>query len=122
MKRNSQSPEAYRDDVPGEQRELLEAIRAEILQVAPDISEGIEYGMLDYPGLANLAAQKHYVALYVASSVLSRHKAAFTGLSSGKSCLRFKKLRDFDALAVRKLLADVLEFRSRPGQDPGETS
>ena len=78
--------------------------------------------MLDYPGLANLAAQKHYVALYVAASVLARHKAAFAGLSSGKSCLRFKKLSDFDALAVRKLLADVLEFRSRPDQGPGETS
>ena len=73
MRRDSTSPDAYRADVTGEQRELLEAIRAVILEIDPDVEEGIEYGMLDYPGLANLPAQKNYVSLYVAPDVLGRY-------------------------------------------------
>ncbi len=71
MKRDARSPQAYRNDVTGELREMLETIRRAILSVAPDTEEIIEHGMLGYPGLANLAAQKHYVALYVTPAVLA---------------------------------------------------
>ena len=63
MKRDDTSPQAYRDDVAGEQRALLETIREVIFQVAPDMDETIDYGMLSYPGLASLAAQKLSVSL-----------------------------------------------------------
>ena len=56
MQRDSTSPKAYRAAVEGEQSEILEALRGVIHDVAPKIDEGIRYGMLDYPGLANLAA------------------------------------------------------------------
>ena len=59
-------------------------VRAAIFAVAPDVEEGLRYGMLDYPGLANLGAQKHYVALYVAPEVLARHVDAFPGVDRGK--------------------------------------
>ena len=107
MKRDSSSPKAYRNDVSGSQREILEAIRTVIFDVAPGIQEQIKYGMLDYPGLANLAAQKQYVALYVVPTVLAAHKAAFTGVNSGKSCLRFRKLGQADPQKLHALLSDV---------------
>ncbi len=113
MRRDSSSPEAYRSDVDGDLRTLLEEVRAVIFQVAPDVEEGIGHGMLDYPGLANLAAQKRYVALYVAASVLARRKCDFPGVSCGKSCLRFSRMDQLDRGALATLLREVQAFRSR---------
>jgi uncharacterized protein YdhG (YjbR/CyaY superfamily) len=112
MRRNDSSPEAYRDDVGGEQREILDRIRDTIFATAPGIDEIIEHGMLGYPGLANLGAQKRYVALYVKPSVLDGHRKSFSGVSCGKSCLRFSRLDQVDTDALCRLLTDVL--RTRP--------
>jgi len=111
MKRDARSPLAYRKDVTGEQSEMLETIRNAILSVAPDIKEIIEHGMLGYPGLANLAAQKHFVALYVMPSVLAKHRENFSGADCGKSCLRFRRPDQIDPERLRTLLRDVLEAR-----------
>jgi hypothetical protein len=99
--------------VKGDLRTLLDAVRAVILEVAPDIEEGIGHGMLDYPGLANLAAQKNFVALYVAPTVLAKRRDDFPGVSCGKSCLRFKHIGQFDQTAVANLLREVQAFRAR---------
>ena len=112
MKRDARSPTAYRADVEGDQRVILEAIRKVIFAVDPKVEEGIEYGMLDYPGLANLAAQKSYVALYVAPPVLAEHRASFPGVSAGKSCLRFARTEQVDAKALRALLRAVRRHRA----------
>ena len=107
MRRDDSSPEAYREAVQGEQREMLETIRKAILRVAPGAEETTKYGMLNYPGLGSLAAQKHYVSLYVSPTVLAKHKKRFPGVDSGKSCLRFKRLDQIDAKALALLLRDV---------------
>jgi uncharacterized protein YdhG (YjbR/CyaY superfamily) len=111
MKRDDSSPQAYRNDVAGEQREMLEAIREVILEVASGTDEIIEYGMLGYPGLANLAAQKHHVALYVMPAILAKHRENFPGADCGKSCLRFRRRDQIDRARLRALLRDVLEAR-----------
>lgn len=111
MQRDASSPRAYRSAVRGEQSEILEILRGLIRDVAPQIQEGVRYGMLDYPGLANLAAQKRHVGLYVAPTILEKHKKHFRGLSSGKSCLRFERRAEIDPDRVRALLSDVLEHR-----------
>jgi len=113
MRRDVESPKAYLADLNDKQGEIVKRIRSSIKKVAPGIGEGLQYGMLDYPGLANLAAQKRYVALYVAPEVLSRHKSAFSGVNAGKSCLRFSSLDQVDPKRVEALLEDVLEYRSR---------
>ena len=112
MRRDGSSPEAYRNDVMGEQRQILEAIRDAIFEVAPETDEIIEYGMLGYPGLANLAAQKHHLALYVKPAVLAEHREHFSGADRGKSCLRFRRLDQIDPERLRALLKDVLLARS----------
>lgn len=111
MKRDASSPAAYRADVTGAQRELLELVRGLVLEAAPGIEETIGHGMLDYPGLANLAAQEHTVSLYVAPEVLAKHAEAFAGIDRGKSCLRFRRCEQVDREAVLALLADVRAFR-----------
>jgi uncharacterized protein YdhG (YjbR/CyaY superfamily) len=111
MKRDTRSPLAYRNDITGEQSEMLETIRNAILSVAPDSEEIIEHGMLSYPGLANLAAQKHHVALYVMPAVLAKHKKRFSGADCGKSCLRYRRLDQIDPQRLRVLLRDVLDAR-----------
>lgn len=112
MRRNDSSPEAYRTDVTGEQSEMLETIRNAILSVAPDTEEIIEHGMLGYPGLANLAAQKYFVALYVIPAVLAEHRDGFPGADCGKSCLRFRRPDQIDSDRLRELFRDVLSARS----------
>lgn len=75
-----------------------------ILRVATDVEEGIQYGMLDYPGIANLAAQKDYVSLYMSPAVLARFKPRFPKASCGKSCLRFRNESQVDWAALEELL------------------
>ncbi len=111
MKREVTTAAEYLAEIPEHQRPLLESLRTVIHKACPDVTEGIRYGMLDYPGLANLAAQKNYVALYVASTVLATFKARFPGVSCGKSCLRFARPEQFDEAAVHDLLLAVRRAR-----------
>jgi hypothetical protein len=69
--------------------------------------------MLDYPGLANLGAQKHYVSLYVMPIVLARRRKAFSGVDAGTSCLRYRRRDQLDPSAIRKLLRDVVKQRGQ---------
>jgi uncharacterized protein YdhG (YjbR/CyaY superfamily) len=111
MRRDDRSPDHYRESVDGELREVLEAVRSVIVHSHSDLEETIRYGMLDYPGLANLGAQKNYVAVYVDPGVLARHGKAFAGIDRGKSCLRFRRVEQVDAAALEALFADVRKTR-----------
>lgn len=115
MKRPHDSPKVYRDSVTGDQREMLEKIRKAIFDVAPHAGESIRHGMLDYPGICNLGAQKHYVALYVMPEVLARHAMKFEGADCGKSCLRFRRPEQIKVTALRSLLRDVRRTRNAAG-------
>lgn len=117
MKRDGSSPSSYMDSVDGEQKSLLIEIRKVIFEVEPQSAEIIEYGMLSYPGLANLAAQKNYVSLYVTPKALSKYKDRFEDVDCGKSCLRFKSIKQFDRSAVRYLL----ELANKIRLDGGNT-
>ena len=107
MKRNAATPSEYLAQIPDRQKALLVSLRAAILRACPGVAEGVRYGMLDYPGLANLATQKNYVALYVMPAVLAEFKARFPDVSRGKSCLRFARPEQFDEAAILELLQAV---------------
>ena len=111
MKRDDSSPAAYVADVEGEQREMIEIIRAVIREIAPEIREGIQYGMLDYPGLCNVAAQKQYVSVYTDWNVLANHRHLIPGVSCGKSCIRFRRKQQILDSRLPELLKEVLEYR-----------
>jgi len=111
MKRDIATAEEYLADIGPDQLPIVEKIRRALLAADPKMTEGIQYGMLDYPGLANLGAQKHYVALYVAPVILAKHKKNFPGVDAGKSCLRFKRLDQVDSPALEALIKDVRVHR-----------
>ena len=118
MQRNSASPEDYINSIEGSQKDLLVGIRDLIHEVIPDAEETIEYGMLGYSGIGNLAAQKNYVSLYVAPKALAAFKKEHPSSNCGKSCLRFGSDKDFDADAVHKLLSEVHRI-SQNGESSG---
>ena len=111
MRRDDSSPQAYRNDVEGELRATLEMVRSLILDAAPGVDEGIKYGMLYYPGIGCLGAQKNYVSLYVHSDVLQELTNLFEGISLGKSCVRFARREQVEPEAVKKLLSALQAFR-----------
>lgn len=113
MKIKADSPAEYRKGVPEHQKKLLESIRTIILDLAPKADEQLGHGMLDYPGIANLGAQKNHVSLYVLPAVLGKHKNNFPKNACGKSCLRLKDMKQFDEDSIRDLLRDVIAARGK---------
>ncbi len=107
MKRDDRSPQAYLESVEGEQHELLSEIRELILQEFPGEKEYIEYGMLAFGSLANLAAQKNYISLYVTPSVLTDFQKKHPSANCGKCCLRMWSRKQYDPEAIRELLREV---------------
>ncbi len=118
MKRDDRSPAHYINSIEGKQKQLLISIRELIQSVAPEAEEYIEYGMLGYGEVANLAAQKNYVSLYVSPKALVEFKKKHPGANCGKSCLRFRSAGDFDPVAVKELLTTVQKM-ILAGEDTG---
>lgn len=116
MKRDSRSPEHYIESVDGELKTLLQEVRKLIFEVDPDAEEIIEYDMLGYTDFANLAAQKHYVSLYIYPRALAEFKKAHPKANCGKCCLRFRSMAQFDEVDVKGLLKDV-KHRREKGED-----
>jgi uncharacterized protein YdhG (YjbR/CyaY superfamily) len=82
---------------------MLETVREAIRGDFPEAEEGIEHGMLAYPGVGFLAAQKHYVSLYLDPEVLDDFRARLPR-DCGKSCIRYRRRDQLDL----GLLAEIL--------------
>lgn len=97
MQYHVQTPVEYLESLdPDWRRETLEELRSIIMSCAPDLTEGISYGMLSYGderGLVfGLNAQKNYVSLYVGNArKVDPDGSLLQGLSVGKGCIRFTK-------------------------------
>jgi uncharacterized protein YdhG (YjbR/CyaY superfamily) len=96
---------------------LLEHLRALIREAAPSAREEIRWGCLCYDdggALFGLAAQKHYVGLYVmATQALKDLAEELKGIDHGKGCLRFKRISAVPTDTLRKLLAHAKSLRER---------
>jgi hypothetical protein len=124
--------EAYLDELPGDRRATVEAVRAVILEHLPaGFEEGMQYGMIGYYvplarypttyngeplGIAALANQKRYISLYLmgiyandADAWWFREQWTLSGkrLDMGKSCVRFKNLDDVPLDVVGAAIARV---------------
>jgi hypothetical protein len=120
----------YLAELPADKRSVISAVRDVVNNhLPPGYVEGIQYGMLAwyvplarYPdtyngqpiGIAGLAAQKQYQALYLTSVYGDRpteawFKAAFKKagkkLDMGKSCVRFKSLDDLPLDVIGEAIA-----------------
>ncbi|HUR82691.1 MAG TPA: DUF1801 domain-containing protein [Thermoanaerobaculia bacterium] len=124
--------EQFLDELPDDRRTVITEMRKLIRKHLPKgYAESVSSGMLTYCiplsrypdtynkqplGIAALAAQKNYYALYLMGaymnpSLTAELKAAFDAagkrMDMGKSCLRFKSLDDLPLAAVGKVLAAV---------------
>ena len=122
--------EAYLDELPPERRAVVSRVRDVILENLPDgYVEDMNWGMISYeipletyPETYNgkplsyiaLAAQKHHYALYLQNvyqhpELLEELEQGFEDagkkMDMGKSCLRFKKLKDVPLDVVAKVVA-----------------
>ncbi len=123
----------YLAELPKERRAELEVVRRVILKNLPKgYKEGMMYGMIGYfvplktypkgyldnpqmpLGYVGLAAQKHYMALYLSNVYADKkagewfakaYKASGKKLDMGKSCVRFKKLDDLPLDVIAQSIA-----------------
>jgi uncharacterized protein YdhG (YjbR/CyaY superfamily) len=103
MQRDCSSPAAYRQSVAGKQRKLLEAVRQVIFEVHPEVEESIGYGMLKYEQVAHVAAQKHYVSIYMDPKLLDPYRQQLPS-NCGKSCIRYRSLAKLDTEVLQAIL------------------
>jgi uncharacterized protein YdhG (YjbR/CyaY superfamily) len=117
MQRHVSSPKEYLKAVPADQLPLLEHCRALIREAAPSAREEIRWGALCYDdggALFGLAAQKHYVGLYVmATQALKDMQKELAGIDHGKGCLRFRTLAAVPTDTIRRLLTHAKSLAER---------
>jgi hypothetical protein len=116
MKSDALTPDAYVQELTGDRRELIAAVRAHVNEHMPaGYVEAMQYGMIAwqvplsrYHAASNgqplsyvaLASQKNNAALYLMAvsaredDFRARWKKAGKKLDMGKSCLRFHRLDD----------------------------
>lgn len=108
MRRHAANPAEYLAGLEGWQLAKVEQLRRLILDSAPQEVEAVRGGILYYDDggdLFALAAQKHYVSLYVlAPGVLPGEDGALEGLDRGKGCVRFKARTEVPEAAIGDLL------------------
>jgi hypothetical protein len=122
--------EEYLAALPDDRRNAIAAVREVILENLPaGFEEGMQYGMIGYyvplerypetyngepRGVAALASQKRYMALYLmlvyggesaASWFRERWEATGRKLDMGKSCVRFRRLEDVPLDVVGEAIA-----------------
>lgn len=115
--------EEYLAALPEERKEIIMFLHQFIQKAAPTLkphfaSNMLGYGsfpyknykkqMIEWPIVA-LANQKNYVSVYVCSVdkgkyVAEEYKHALGKVSVGKSCIRFKKLKDVNLPVLKKVL------------------
>ena len=124
------TPEEYLAQLPDDRRQAIGAVRDVIRRNLPaGFEEGIDFGMLSYHvplarfpdtynghplGLAGLANQKNYMALYLnnvygdrETEAWFRERYAASGkkLDMGKSCVRFRRLEDLPLDVIGETIA-----------------
>lgn len=136
MNTNAETPEEYIKSLPEDRRFALSALREVILKNLPEgFSEVISYGMVSYvvphslypsgyhvnPSqplpFISIASQKNYIALYHMGlysneKVLDWFKTEYPKHSSkkldiGKSCIRFKNVKEIPYQLVGELAAKI---------------
>jgi hypothetical protein len=123
---------AYLASLAPERREAIAAVRDVIVaNLPPGYEEGIQYGMIGYYvplarypdtyngqplGIAALASQKNYMALYLmtvygdegrSARFRDAYRRSGRKLDMGKSCVRFRSLDDLPLDLIGEVIAEV---------------
>lgn len=117
------TPEEYITMIPETRRHEIEIIHALIQKYAPKLKPHILSGMIGYGSyhyryssgregdwsLIALACQKNYISVYVCAVdkdkyLTEMYKDKLSKASIGKSCIRFKKLKDIDLSVLTEII------------------
>ena len=132
MQMNAANPDDYIDQLPDDRKEVIQKLRQSILENLPEgFHETMSYGMIGfvvphsiYPDgyhcdpklplpFISLASQKNFVALYHMGMYADNNllewftteypKHSTAKLDMGKSCIRFKKMKDIPYQLIGEL-------------------
>jgi hypothetical protein len=101
------------------------ALDAMIRKNAPKLTPFVQMGILAYGPYRytypsgresnwfriGIASNAGYISMYVMGGVLLRYKSALSKANCGKGCLRFKRLSDLDAAALKKMIRECAAAR-----------
>jgi hypothetical protein len=112
---SAKTPEEYIEIVPELRKQDIQALHTLIKKTVPKLKPRILYGMIGYGAyryryasgregdwcLVALASQKNYISVYVSCAENGKYlaeiyKDKLPKASIGKSCIRFKALKDID--------------------------
>src|SRR5438552_402423 len=100
MQSDAKTVPAYLKSLDEASRKALAKLRALIRKAAPDAKESMQYRMPTYDlngAYAAFASQMNNLALYVCDvALVEQYKTRIGKVNCGKSCIRFKKLDDFN--------------------------
>jgi len=123
------TPEEYIAALAQPRRQEIEQLDALIRKTLPDLKPHIMSGMIGYGtyhyryasgregdwSLIALASQKNYISVYVCAVdhdtyIAEAQKKQFPKASIGKSCIRFKTLKDIDLTALSALFKQAAKL------------
>jgi len=108
MDRRTRNVAEYIAAMPQEVRAKLVQIRAAILQVAPDATEFISYGMPAYKydqTFIGFAAMKNHIGLYpFTGSFIAAHQKELAGYSTSKSAIRLPLDEPIPISLIKKIV------------------
>ena len=112
MKASARSVDEYLEGLEPKRREALTQVRALILETVSDAVETMKYKMptYEYKGgaLCAFASQKQYMSLYMEPAVVENHREELSGLSTGKSCIRFRRIDQLSLPTVKTMLEETI--------------
>jgi uncharacterized protein YdhG (YjbR/CyaY superfamily) len=111
----TQEVDEYLENLAPERRAALAKLRSLVFEVASDAVETMKYRMPTYEYgdgvLCAFASQKHYMSLYMDTGVVEKHREELTGLSIGKSCIRFRKMDQLPLGTIKRMLEETVQIR-----------
>jgi len=99
---------AYFAELSPEHRRVIVMLDELVRRDLPGATGAMKYGMPVYElggRMIGFNAQKQYYAFYADPDIVALYKGELTGLSLGKSCIRFRKPEDAPFSTLRKILA-----------------
>ena len=115
MSGKTQQVDEYLQNPAPERRAALAKLRSLVFEIAPDAVETMKHRMPTYEYgdgvLCAFASQKHYMSLYMDIGVVEKYKEELTGLSIGKSCIRFRKLDQLPLDTIKRMLEETVQVR-----------
>ena len=112
------SIEDYLQQFDGEARERLETMRALVLEIAPDATESMSYGLIGYKRngkpLVYVGAFPKHIGFYATPNGHQAFQKEFAAYKQGKGSVQLPLDQPFPEQLVRR----VIEFRSRQTDEP----